>query len=233
MGSGGTGPAQLAVGRPILFIGNSLTYVNDLPLIVQALADSAGGERLAVQAVTAGGYSLEDHWNAGTAPHTIAGRQWSVVVLQQGPSSLPESRENLREWTRRFDAEIRRAGGRTALYMVWPEAARAAAFDAVVESYALAAADVHGMLFPVGEAWRVAWSRDAQAPLYGPDGFHPSAAGSYLAGLVMYGLLTGESPVGLPSTLRLGNGALLTIEPSLAAMLQAAAAEANTRFGRS
>jgi hypothetical protein len=49
----------------------------------------------------------------------------------------------------------------------------------------------------------------------------------------MYGLLTGESPVGLPSTLRLENGAVLSVEPSLAAMLQEAAAEANTRFGRS
>ena len=134
MGSGGTGPGELGPGRPILFIGNSLTYFNDLPLVVQALADSAGGEALAVRSVTAGGYSLEDHWNAGTAPHTIAERQWSVVVLQQGPSSLPESRENLREWTRRFDGEIRRAGARTGLYMVWPEAARASAFDDVVES---------------------------------------------------------------------------------------------------
>ena len=38
-------------GRPILFVGNSLTYVNDLPLIVEALADSVPGltpaERLA------------------------------------------------------------------------------------------------------------------------------------------------------------------------------------------
>ncbi|HJU66410.1 MAG TPA: hypothetical protein VJ596_12060 [Gemmatimonadaceae bacterium] len=134
MGSGGTGPGELGPGRPILFIGNSLTYFNDLPLVVQALADSAGGEALAVRSVTAGGYSLEDHWNGGTAPHTIAERQWSVVVLQQGPSSLPESRENLREWTRRFDGEIRRAGARTGLYMVWPEAARASAFDDVVES---------------------------------------------------------------------------------------------------
>ncbi|HJU66409.1 MAG TPA: hypothetical protein VJ596_12055 [Gemmatimonadaceae bacterium] len=88
------------------------------------------------------------------------------------------------------------------------------------------------MLFPVGEAWRGTWSRDANAPLYGPDDFHPSAAGSYLAGLVIYGMLTGRSPVGLPSTLRLSNGGLLEVAPPLAAMLQEAAAEANTRFGR-
>ena len=30
-------------GRPILFVGNSLTYVNDLPFIVEALADSVPG----------------------------------------------------------------------------------------------------------------------------------------------------------------------------------------------
>ena len=57
-----------------------------------------------------GGFSLEDHWNQGTAQRRIAEGGWSVVVLQQGPSSLPESQVDLRAWTARFDAVIRTHG---------------------------------------------------------------------------------------------------------------------------
>ncbi|HVE79943.1 MAG TPA: hypothetical protein VNA89_13845 [Gemmatimonadaceae bacterium] len=210
--------------RAVLFIGNSLTYTNDLPAIVQALADSSG-ERLRVEGRTAAGASLADHWAMGTR-EALRERPWTVVVLQQGPSSTSENRADLRAWTARWAQAIRAAGARPALYMVWPEAARTAAFPAVVESYTLAARDVDGLLFPAGAAWLAAWRRDAALPLYGPDEFHPSPTGSYLAALVVYARLFDRSPVGLPARLRLTTGAIVAVDPARAALLQAAAAEA-------
>jgi len=146
--------------------------------------------------------------------------------LQQGPSALPESRANLREWTRRFDGVIRQAGSRTALYMVWPESYRPQAFPEVSTSYRLAAEDVQGILLPAGDAWVAAWRADAGLRLYGPDGFHPTVLGSYLAALAIYGGLTGASPVGLPSRLQLRNGNRVEVSAREAAIAQAAAAEA-------
>ena len=127
--------APAAGGDRVLFVGNSLTEANDMPLMVEALSQ-AGGHPLAVEAATNGGFALEDHWNLGTQNRIAAGG-FRFVVLQQGPSALPESRENLREWTRRFDTVIRQAGGRTALYMVWPESYRPEAFPEVSASYRL------------------------------------------------------------------------------------------------
>ncbi|MEJ7812671.1 MAG: hypothetical protein WKG32_19820 [Gemmatimonadaceae bacterium] len=176
----GSGPDTRA-GRRILFIGNSLTFVNAAPLIVEALADSAGSGRLAVSSVAFPDYGLEEHWLEGTAQDSIAKGGWSVVVLQQGPSALPESRVLLRDYANRFAAEIRRAGGRPALYAPWPMESRQFDFAASAESYALAAADVGGMLFPVSQAWVAAWRRDAALQLYEVDGLHASARGSYLA----------------------------------------------------
>lgn len=225
--SSGPGPAAatLPAGADrVLFIGNSLTEANNLPLLVEALS-VAGGRPLRAESVTLGGVSLEDHWGRGTQ-QTIAAGGWRFVVLQQGPSALPESRANLREWTRRFDAEIRRIGGRTALYMVWPESFRPEAFPDVSASYRLAAQDVGGILLPAGDAWQAAWRRDPSLPLYGPDGFHPSLAGSYLAALTIYAGLTGGSPVGLPRELRLRDGRTVQVDASLAPTLQAAAEEA-------
>ena len=223
-------------GRPILFIGNSLTYVNDLPLIVEALADSVPGltpsQRLAPSMAAFPDYALEDHWTDGTAVRAIDQGKWSVVVLQQGSSALEASRVNLRQWTKKFDERIRAAGARTAMYAVWPLASRQFDFDRVNESYTLAATDVNGMLFPVGEAWRAAWRRDPNLELYASDGLHPSVYGSYIGALVITSMLVDKSPVGMPARLVLRNGATLTIPASAAAVLQEAAAEAITKFGK-
>jgi hypothetical protein len=224
--SGPSLPALIGEGRAVLFIGNSLTYWNDLPLIAQALADSAGGPSLAVMVVAFPDFSLDDHRVDGTAQRAIARGGWEVVVLQQGPSSLPENREQLRATVAALSGDIRAAGATPALYSVWPSEVRRADFDRAIESYTLAAQDVNGLLFPVGAAWLAAWRRDSTLALYSPDGLHPSAAGSYLAALVMYGALYARSPVGLPSRVRLASGVQIGVTPEVASVLQAAAAEA-------
>lgn len=218
------GPYPVGDGRRILFIGNSLTYVNDLPGILQALADSAGGDRLVVETVASPDFALVDHWNEGKAARRIADGGWEIVVLQQGPSSVEVNRDSLRLFTARFATEITRGSARPALYSVWPTSSRRHDFARAIESYTLAAADVNGMLFPVASAWLAVWERDPNIQLYGSDGLHPSLSASYLAACVMYGRLFNRSPVGLPARLRLRSGATITIEPRTATLLQEAAA---------
>ena len=192
--------AALVVTQPsparILFIGNSLTYSNDLPAMVCAMARSAG-RQATCESVAKPDYGLEEHWNDRDARRAIA-RGWDVVVLQQGPSSLPESRRLLIAYTRRFDVEIKKAGARTALFMVWPSLARRGDFPGVSQSYAAAAKDVDAVLLPAGDAWRAAWAVDPKLPLYSPDGFHPSAMGTYLSALVIYEQLFASPPPALP-----------------------------------
>ncbi len=218
-------------GLRVLFIGNSLTYANDLPQMVQAIA-KAGGDNLYVESFTSGGASLEDLWRAGKAQKAISKTRWDVVVLQQGPTSLPESRVLLRKYTKEFNRLIRKAGGRAALYMVWPGLARDAFFDDVRESYSIAAADVDGIFLPAGEAFRAAWRRDPRAPLYSSDNFHPSKAGSYAAAMSIYGVLYDRPLHGLPSRLKLVGGRVIDIPSPLAKLLQEAATEANKTYGR-
>ena len=228
-GDGGGPTEQPIPGHRLLFVGNSLTYANDLPGMVRALAAAAALPALEAETVAFPSFNLDDHRARGDAGRAIARGGWTLVVLQQGPSSLEENRAQLREAVGRFDADVRPTGARTALYMVWPALENAATFDRAVESYRLAAEDVHGVLFPVGEAFRAARARDPQAPLYEGDGFHPTPTGSYLAALVIVGRLYERTPVGLPRQIGAGSAAL-TIPPALAATLQAAAAEALARF---
>jgi hypothetical protein len=197
-----TGSVRASVPMRILFIGNSLTAANGLPRLVEALATAGGGGPIETTAVTANNFSLEDHWNSGPARRTILDGKWDVVVLQQGPSALPESQVLLREYVERFDGVIRKTGAKTALYMVWPSKPRYSDMDGVIASYTKAAKTVGGTLLPAGLAWQQALRRDPELPLYSDDQFHPSAVGSYLAALVIYEGLTGRTSGALPSAIR-------------------------------
>jgi hypothetical protein len=180
----------------VLFVGNSLTATNDLPAFVASLA-RRGGRKIQVGSVTGGGYNLEDHWNDGRALAALRTRAWDVVVMQQGPSALPESQVDLRRWASRWADEARAAGTRPALLTVWPESYRRSALLDVIASYRRAAEAAHAELLPAGAAWRAAWRCDPRVPLYGPDGFHPSGLGTYTAALVVYGRLFKAPLVGI------------------------------------
>ncbi|MEX2285055.1 MAG: hypothetical protein WEE89_21395 [Gemmatimonadota bacterium] len=211
----------------VLFIGNSLTYWNDLPAIVEALADSANVKGLAWRMVAYPDFALEDHWAQGDALEAISAG-WDIVVLQQGPSSTPANRANLIEWTRRFSTRIRGANGRPALFAPWPQVVNLSTLNESSISYQLAADSVDGLLLPVSQAWRLAWQEDPSAPLYSGDGLHPSASGSYLAALVIFQRLYNRSPIGLPAcvSLRLTGSPQIGVTPALAGTLQRAAAAA-------
>jgi hypothetical protein len=224
-------PAEPARATRVLFIGNSLTYANDLPGIVAAFAEAAGEIPPVCRAVVGGGFSLEDHWNRGEAAKTLEQEKWDFVVLQQGPSASPEGRALLLRYARRFDPLIRRTGAKPALYMVWPSAERRLDFGGVSDSYRLAARDIGAALLPAGEAWRIAEKKAPKIRLYSEDGLHPTAAGSYLAGAVIYARLFERSPIGLPARLTLRSGATVEVSADDARILQEAAARAAEEYG--
>ncbi len=223
--------------RRVLFVGNSLTYVNDLPALVVTISRRGGRHpALAAEVVAFPDAALEDHWNhrAGTRGSILARIEsggFQDVVLQQGPSSLPESRVHLIAWTKRFAEPIRAAGARPALYMVWPAASRRGDFPGVVASYGAAAESVGGLLLPAGAAWQAAWRVEPTLELYGADGFHPSPVGSYLAALVVEAALTERPPFAQPIRLDVGGGgrrSRLDVDARLAEILARAATEALT-----
>jgi hypothetical protein len=212
----------------ILFVGNSLTYFNDLPGMVKALADSAGIAGVQAAQVAKPDYSLEDHWNDGQARRVIEGGGWTHVVMQQGPSAVLANRANLRQWAATFAEVIRNKSGVPAMFSVWPQSINFSDFPHSIESYRLAAEDINGLFLPGGGAWLVAFGRNSGLPLYGPDGLHPSVQGSYLAALAVFGKLFNRSVIGLPRGLQVSGGSFqLTADQAL--LFQQSADEANGR----
>ena len=231
--SGGvTGPPP-GEGPAILFVGNSLTYFNDMPEIVAAVSLGAEDDPpMRVGMVAFGGFSLEDHWNQGDALEAIDSGDWDVVVLQQGPSTLPASRDHLVEWAGRFAERIRAEGGQPALYSVWPTDGTEAGYEATLASYAAAAEAVDGILIPAGEAWRAARARDSTLNFTLGDGFHPSLLGSVVVAYAVWHAVGGRTPVGLPPEIESPAVEKITMPSGLAALVQQAVVEAQDAHGR-
>ncbi|MGQ0801319.1 MAG: hypothetical protein ACT4NL_14575 [Pseudomarimonas sp.] len=225
-----SGTALSDPGR-VLLLGNSLTYFNDLPAMLVAIAAQAG-KTLRADSFTLPNASLQDHFRSSEVREALFGNNYQWVILQQGPSSLPESQVHLRRWTLRMDGLIRDAGARPALYMVWPAANFGGSFDSVRRSYSNAALKVDGMFIPAGEAWRAGWRLNPDLPLYGGDRFHPSALGTYAAALSMFAALYRQSPVGLPASLTLANGQVHRFDGEHVRDVQTAVWEAHQEYWR-
>ncbi len=222
-------PEPIEANIRVLMIGNSHTFWHNLPEAIAVLIDSVGEGPAYVTDISVGGWGLEDHWMNGAAKQGIYQQEWDVVVLQQGASATT-GRPSLLGYSALFAEDIVAVGARPAMYMVWPYYDRQFDFDGVTESYTMAAEEIDGMLFPVGEAWRATWRRDSTIVLYDVDGVHASITAAYLAALVIMEGLTGVSPIGAPSWVELANGSYVGAPDSIAAILQEAAAEANANF---
>jgi hypothetical protein len=224
-------PAAPTGGLRVLFIGNSLTYVNDLPGTLSAMARSVG-DTISVRSVTRPDFALIDHYlglGGSNAMAEIAAGGWDFVVLQQGPSTVPINRDSLILTAQLFEPHIRAKGATPALYMVWPTIDRMAFFDAARISYQMAATAVNGVFMPAGEAWITAWAQDPGLVLYHADGLHPSPLGTYLVALVIYERLTGHDARLLPGS-AVVEGHTLNVPETTIRLLQQAAHETNAAY---
>jgi len=205
----------------VLFIGNSLTYVNDLPAALASMA-SASGRELEHDGVLVGGASLGSHWAAGKAAAKIREAKWDYVVLQGHSSDAVKNKDNLFQHGRLFDAEIKKAGAKTALYMTWNLENDAKSYPLISGAYTDLAKELGALLVPAGTAWHMALENTA-APipaLYSKDHKHPAPAGTYLAACVFYRVLFQAPSTGLPAKLEGSKKSPILLSAEEAAFLQ-------------
>lgn len=216
-------------GHHVLFVGNSLTYVNDLPATVAAIASSAG-DTIYVATAAEPNLALIDHVTGGSnAVAQIERGGWELVVLQQGPTPRGVCRDTLVLAAQLLAPRIRAAGATPALLMTWTNQFDQSWFDDVRISFQAAASAVDGVFLPAGEAWRGAWRADLSLQLYGADGYHPSALGTFLTALEVYERVTGHDARTLPAK-AFADGREIPLDVATIRLLQNAAHDANTQF---
>src|ERR1043166_2917718 len=79
--------AQDASCIKVLFVGNSYTYVNDLPNTFAQLARS-GGHKVEVGMAAQGGWTLSNHLQSSDTLNILNSKNWNYVVLQE-QSEIP------------------------------------------------------------------------------------------------------------------------------------------------
>lgn len=172
----------------ILFVGNSLTYTNDLPKLVKNSA-LAKGIALKVKMLAQPNYAIVDHWNEGKVQKLIKSKKYDYVIIQQGPSSQSEGRRMLIDDGKSYKELCDSSGSQLCYFMVWPSVSRNYTFDNVIKNHKDAASINNSILLPVGQAWKAHIDSSKSFDFYGPDGFHPSLKGSLATAELIVGYL--------------------------------------------
>jgi hypothetical protein len=181
-------PASRPGVLKILFVGNSLTYTNDLPAKVAAIG-SGKGNLIEKETMAKPNYALEDHWNEGCLQTLIKSGVYDYVVIQQGPSSQADGAASLLEYGGLIQELCKSHDTKLAFFMVWPAKVNYHTFPGVIANYMNAAYETKAILCPVGYAWKQYMDRSGDFSYYGPDEFHPSPLGSSVAAEIIYNAL--------------------------------------------
>ena len=167
----------------ILFVGNSHTYCNDMPILVRQHA-AADGYDCRVAMIAHGGWYLEQHVKEPDVRFNILFGHYDYVVIQDHTHPMAPEEEfvpaarALNEW-------IGQAGSTPVVYETWArkdEPEKQASMHALHQKVA---EEIGALLAPVGQQW---WGYRASRPdleLYAPDDRHASWAGSdFAAGII-------------------------------------------------
>ena len=192
----------------VLFIGNSYTFVNDLPNTLVKLAQSAGN-RLEIGMAAQGGWMLSDHLKSAETLNMLKTSRWSFVVLQE-QSMLPanEAARNTQMYpaARELASRIKAAGAKPILFVTWahkdgwPENGNPnyeSMQFAIDDGYMRLGQQLPATLAPVGYAWLALHQQNPQLNLWQEDGSHPNQLGTYLAACIFYTVIYHKSPEGL------------------------------------
>ena len=196
--------------RKVLFLGNSYTYVNNLPQIVSELATSTG-DVLIYDSNLIGGYTLLDHSTNTISQNKILSNDWDYIVLQeqsQTPAfSVPLAFLNGFGVINSFINQNKPCAQITS-FMTWghqngdtqncPNNPSVCTYDSMqnlITARYIEFSDIfESEVTPVGVVWKYIRENYPSINLYQSDGSHPSLAGSYLAACCFYTSIFRKDP---------------------------------------
>ena len=213
LGCGASTPPKCsaAAGAPpcvrVLFVGNSYTYVNDLPATFADLA-RAGGQNVETGMIANGGETLAQHAASSETLDKIASAPWTVVVLQEQsetPATSP-GRSMMYPAARTLAQKVRSIGAAPMFFMTWAHrdgisVAGVNTYEsmqlAIDAGYNGIAEELDAAVAPVGFTWFVTRRDHPDLAMWQDDGSHPTVSGTYLAACVFYAAIFRQSPEAL------------------------------------
>lgn len=206
-------PPATADTLHVLFIGNSFTYYNNMPRMVEAISMQPGHHPIRTAMVATGGASLADNWADSLVQQALHSRRWDWIVVNDqstfAETYLVNGQAHVHSWAElersapRFDSAAHAIGAKFAVVMHWPDQdAPARDADALTYAFTTIARRLNATLIPIGTVWHAVRLANPNVELYDPDKHHPSPAGSLLLASVVYTTLTDHAPGPGPDTVR-------------------------------
>ena len=192
MGSLAPSDARPASERPhyrVLFIGNSLIYVNNLPAVLAALA-AAQPDPVVIETATfvQGGGSIAERWADGAAASALRRGGWDAVILQER-GALPEC-------VARASSENARAqDARVLLLETWNDEPATSAL--LHDGTRLLARASGAQVVHTGELLQAYVRRHGAGTVF-VDRVHPRLTGALMMAAQIHETLTGKAPVAAP-----------------------------------
>jgi len=213
-----------------LFVGNSYTSVNNLPLTTYQLALSTG-DTLIYDSSTPGGYTFNNHLNNSTTTSLIEQGNWNYVILQeqsQNPAfPIGQVQTDVLPYAAQLSDLIRlhNPDGEVMFYMTWgrkngdtsncpyyPPICTYEGMDSLLyHRYLLMAELNNAAVSPVGAVWHYIRDHHPEIELYSSDESHPSLAGTYAAAATFYTVLFKKNPTLITNNLTLEAATAQTI----------------------
>ncbi len=203
--------------KRVLFLGNSYTYVNNLPQMIAGAATSMG-DILIYDSNTPGGYYLEQHATDSVSLNKIKIGNWDCVVLQDQSLSYAYPPPYFYQMPSAFklDSIMKTFNncGQTMFYITWgrkngdtylcaPPACDTNTWitrtyyemDSTIQlNYMFVADSLKALASPVGAVWRYIRRNYSAIELFDSDESHPSQAGTYAAACCFYTTLFRKDP---------------------------------------
>lgn len=203
------GPACATATSPappvqrVLFIGNSVTYTNNLPARFAELARAQGGEaRFEVDLLARGGATLAQFADDPVAVERITSGDYAAVVLQERGGDdlcvLDAADRAMPDCQRGIDAHVRLASmardhGAVVAYLGTYQFVPGAS-QALVAAERELAEQMHARHLSLSERLRVAREGAPDLPWIDADGAHPGVATTELMAALLYDSLSGSPP---------------------------------------
>jgi len=184
----------------VLFVGNSITYFNNMPQTFQNISNSLG-DTVVIDQHTPGGTGFVNHVTNNSLYNLVRQGNWDYVVLQPGSNESPGYSYPINETLDRAeilnDSIYKYNPCAKILYYeisygVWGNTPGDLqtynnTMDSIRKNLTILADSTQAFFAPVGEAFKTAWNNDQSNMLWGGTGdIHPNVKGSYIAACVFY-----------------------------------------------
>ena len=197
-GGATSGPPPVDADITLLFMGNSHTSTNGLSTMVADMVRAAKPGQTVASVEAPGWMCLEDRVHDAPSMDLLRSQNWNFVILQAQKYSTSGQFVYSTEEAKELIRVSRVQHAVPVMFPEWP-LRNVAETQRIYDLHVSIAQAEPACVAPVGQAWDLALSRDGSLPLYADDGNHSRPAGAFLAALVLFATITGESPLDLPN----------------------------------